>query len=77
VSELRTADAREHRHIKAKHQRQPYYFRRWYCCAQENCATTLVMLQKFKVVPRAAPERVKPFLQSTKEKCPTSVPARD
>jgi hypothetical protein len=28
---------REHRRIKAKHRRQPYYFKRWFCCRKQHC----------------------------------------
>jgi hypothetical protein len=41
---------REHRRIKAKHLRQPYYFSRWYCCRKQDCKTTLVMPEEFKVL---------------------------
>jgi hypothetical protein len=40
---------REHRRIKARHRRQPYYHTRWYCCMTEGCPTTLVMPPEHRV----------------------------
>jgi hypothetical protein len=43
---------REHRRIKAKHLRQPFYYKRWHCCRNPRCPTTLVMDEKHKVFPQ-------------------------
>jgi hypothetical protein len=47
---------REHKRIKPKHLRQPFYYRRWYCCLTRECPATLVMPPEFRVwsVPRLA-----------------------
>jgi hypothetical protein len=45
----RPTQVREHDRIRPKHLRQPYYFKRWFCCQHEDCPTTLYMREEFKV----------------------------
>lgn len=46
----RKTQAREHLVITSKHtQRQPFYYSRWFCCVNNRCRTTLIMLEEFKV----------------------------
>jgi hypothetical protein len=48
----------EHRAITAKLLAQPYYFRRWYNCANRNCLTTTItsgLADEFKVLPTGEP----------------------
>jgi hypothetical protein len=42
-------EIREHDRIRAKHLRQPFYYRRWFRCMHNDCKTTLVMWDEFKV----------------------------
>ena len=46
---------REHRRIRPRHLRQPFYYTRWYFCTTNECATTLVMPEAFKVLRGATP----------------------
>ena len=39
----------EHIEITEKHRRQPFYYRRWFVCRNNDCQTTLIMPEKFKV----------------------------
>jgi len=45
----RPTQIREHVEIKPKHRAQPFYYSRWYNCAHDDCATTLIMREEFKV----------------------------
>ena len=45
----RPMQIREHDCIRAKHLRQPYYYRRWYRCAHSGCNTTTVTRDELKV----------------------------
>ena len=45
----RPTQTREHENIGEKQLRKRYYFRRWYCCPQKDCKTTLVMRDQDKV----------------------------
>ena len=40
---------REHIAISPKHLRQPFYYSRWFYCFNQNCITTMIMPEKFKV----------------------------
>ena len=44
-------EIRQHKQIRAKHLRQPFYYSRWYYCVNPGCRTTQIMLEKFKVFP--------------------------
>ena len=46
----RLMQVRAHVAITEKQLRKPYYFSRWYCCVNNNCRTTLVMPEEFKVL---------------------------
>jgi len=41
---------REHRRIRPRHLRQPFYYTRWYFCVTDECPTRLVMPEEFKVL---------------------------
>jgi len=45
----RPMQIREHDRIRPKQRRQPFYYRRWFCCMHADCKTTLVMFDEFKV----------------------------
>jgi hypothetical protein len=59
----RPTQIREHRSITAKHLRQPFYYTRWYRCMHRDCATTLIMPERFKVWITQEPEPVSPQLE--------------
>jgi hypothetical protein len=40
---------REHSQITERHRRQLYYFKRWFRCMSNNCPTTLIVRDEFKV----------------------------
>lgn len=54
----RATQIRAHDKITEKLLRQPYYYRRWFYCANQNCRTTLIMREEDRVYPKepAAPE---------------------
>ena len=39
----------EHNSVGDKQLRQPFYYRRWFRCANKSCKTTLVMPERYKV----------------------------
>ena len=39
----RATQIREHSHIRPKQLNQPYYYKRWFYCTFDGCATTTVM----------------------------------
>ena len=41
---------REHKRIGEKQLNRAYYYSRWYCCANRQCKTTLIMPEEFKVL---------------------------
>jgi hypothetical protein len=43
------AETRQHPVITEKQLKQPFYYRRWYNCKNENCKTTTFMLEGWKV----------------------------
>jgi hypothetical protein len=45
----RPMQIREHDRIRAKQLRQPFFYRRWFRCMHDDCRTTLVMRDEFKV----------------------------
>ena len=45
----RPMQVREHDRIREKQLRQPFYYSRWFCCMHNDCRTTLVMRDEFKV----------------------------
>jgi hypothetical protein len=42
-------EIREHDAIREKHLAQPFYYTRWFCCVNQQCRTTLMMPERFKV----------------------------
>jgi len=48
-------EVREHKAITAKELARPFYYSRWYNCANRNCRTTLIMPEEFKVFPVREP----------------------
>jgi hypothetical protein len=40
---------REYSNANDKHLRRPYFYSRWFCCMNNNCRTTLVMPERYKV----------------------------
>ncbi|MGA8158486.1 MAG: hypothetical protein WB822_20245 [Rhodoplanes sp.] len=55
---------REHVAITEKMLRQAAYYKRWYCCMNSKCRTTLVMPEEFRVCqarPEAAPVTTGPL----------------
>jgi hypothetical protein len=45
----RATEIREHPEIGERQLRQPFYYKRWYNCRNDNCRTTLIMPERFKV----------------------------
>ena len=45
----RPMQIREHPRITAKHRRQPFHFRRWFCCMHDDCRTSTVMPPRYAV----------------------------
>lgn len=43
------SQTREHKEVKMKQLRQPYYFTRWFYCTNKSCKTKMFMLDKYKV----------------------------
>lgn len=43
-------EIRGHNGVGEKQLRQPYYYTRWFCCVNNNCKTTLVMAERYKVM---------------------------
>jgi hypothetical protein len=41
---------REHDGVSDEQLRQPFYYRRWFCCMNKNCKTTTVMPERYKVM---------------------------
>lgn len=46
----RPTQVREHIAISAKQLRQPFFYSRWYKCINNQCRTTLIMPNEFKVM---------------------------
>lgn len=42
-------EIKEHVEIGARQRRQPFYYSRWFNCANAECATTLIMRDEFRV----------------------------
>jgi hypothetical protein len=40
---------REHKAITEKHLAQPFYYTRWFNCTNDDCQTTLIMPEHYKV----------------------------
>lgn len=51
-------EIRGHREITDKHRRQPFYYLKWYNCANPQCVTTLIMPEKFKAYGQTAEAQV-------------------
>jgi hypothetical protein len=45
---------REHKAIRAKELARPFYYSRWYYCANPRCRTTTIMPPEFIVVPEGS-----------------------
>ncbi len=45
----RPTQVREHSEVTSRHKNQPFYYRRWFNCTAEDCQTTLIMRDEFKV----------------------------
>lgn len=45
----RWTQIREHREITARELDKPFYYRRWFCCIDKRCKTTLIMADEFRV----------------------------
>jgi hypothetical protein len=45
----RPMQIREHKRVGEKQLRQPYYYSRWFNCTHQDCQTTLVMKDEFRV----------------------------
>lgn len=43
-------EIREHVEMKDKHRAQPFYYSRWFNCANPECQTTLIMRDEFKIL---------------------------
>lgn len=52
-----STEAREHVGITDKQLRQPFYYSKWFNCKNQNCKTTLIMLDEFKVENKNAASR--------------------
>jgi hypothetical protein len=48
-----STEIRQHKQVGAEQLRQPFYYSRWYYCANANCRTSMIMPEKFKVCPSA------------------------
>jgi hypothetical protein len=46
----RATDIRLHRTVGARELRKPFYYARWYFCANRKCRTTTIMPEEFKVL---------------------------
>lgn len=44
----------EHDKITQKELSRPFYYSRWFYCRNSNCKTTMIMDERYKVVPVAA-----------------------
>lgn len=42
-------ETRQHTYISQKLLNQPFYFKRWYTCKNQQCKTTTFMLEDWKV----------------------------
>jgi hypothetical protein len=42
-------EIREHKAITEKELRRPFYYRRWHCCTNPHCKTTLIMPERYVV----------------------------
>ncbi|GEM_PF-4860871 len=42
-------EVREHKAVTAKELARPFYYSRWYNCANRSCRATLIMPEEFKV----------------------------
>lgn len=45
----RPTQTREHTELRAKHFKQPYYFKKWYYCTNQSCPVTTHMAEEHKV----------------------------
>jgi hypothetical protein len=43
-------EIREHDGVGEKQLRQPFYYRRWFCCTNKDCKTTMIMPERYKVM---------------------------
>jgi hypothetical protein len=48
----------EHNSVGDKQLHQPFYYTRWFRCANKSCKTTLVMPERYKVRPEPRAEPV-------------------
>jgi hypothetical protein len=52
-------EVREHVAITEKELRRPFYYSRWYNCANRQCKTSLVMPDEFRVFKNTAADRAR------------------
>jgi hypothetical protein len=45
----RATEIREHDRLGPKQLRQPFYYKRWFCCTYGDCKTTMIMRPEFEV----------------------------
>jgi hypothetical protein len=45
----RFTEIREHREIRPKQLKQPFYYARWFYCVNTDCQTTLIMQDQYRV----------------------------
>jgi hypothetical protein len=60
-------EAREHTALTDKQLTQPFYYRRWFQCVNDQCSTTLVMFEEDKVVNKNAAAKISKTAQETIE----------
>ena len=47
----RATEIRQHRCISARELRRPFYYARWFYCRNQRCRTTVIVPDRYRVVP--------------------------